>query len=138
MLALEPLIVARLASALGAGWHVAGDSTPGNRPVDKPTATVRWSGCAVADTKTGAVNVAPGWAVLLVVRKSDQAAATLDAAFATAVRALHDWAPATQPGQRRWHPLALEQTAPPQFADDGLIGLESIYTTHARYDGATQ
>lgn len=135
MLALESHLKTRL-QALPAltGWAVrTGTELTDRRMV--PAADVRCTGAGVPDSKAGAVMVSPEWTVTLVVRRSDQAADQLDAAFADVLASLHNWAPG-QLGGRGWEPLRLGRVTEPQFAEDGLAGIELTFTTGARYISA--
>ena len=89
---------------------------------------------SVADSKSGAANIAPVFRVTLVTRKGTAAAATVDAAFAAVVAALHNWSPGSVSG-RVWNRMALVAVMPPQYPDDGLVGIELAFNTHARFDG---
>ncbi|MGE4338194.1 MAG: hypothetical protein AB7E55_19780 [Pigmentiphaga sp.] len=137
MLALEPVIADRVREALtplAATWSVFGYSTSTGDRSSFPLASVMFDAANVADSRSGAVNIAPGWRVTLVTRKSIQASATVDAAFAAVVSALHNWAPGTV-SARPWNRLALVAVMAPQYPDDGLVGIEMVFNTHARFDG---
>ena len=134
MLALEPVILARLKTALGTGWACFGHSVTAGQRDSFPLASVMFTDARVEDSKTGAVNIGPAWRVTLVARKGQGAAALLDTAFAAAIASLHNWAPGLAAG-RAWNRLTLGAVTAPVFADDGLTGLELTFTTHARYDG---
>lgn len=134
MLALEPLLKARLQtlSAL-TGWQVrTGTELCDRRTV--PAADVRCTGAAVADSKAGRATVLPDWTVVLVVRRSDVAAEQIDAAFAAVVESLHNWMPGQQ-GGRGWEPLRLGRVSEPLFNDEGLAGYELTFSTSAVYRG---
>lgn len=132
MLALEPHLKARLQTLPAlTGWAVRTGTELTDRRV-VPAADVRCTGAQVPDSKTGAVMVAPEWTVTLVVRRSDEAANQLDAAFAAVIASLHNWAPG-QHGGRGWEPLKLVRVTEPQFVDEGLAGCELLFTTGARY-----
>ena len=137
MLALEPVIADRLRLALAplaAAWQVFGYSTDTGQRDNFPLAGVLFADARVTDSKTGAAEVQPAWRVTLVARKAQDAAQHIDEAFAAAVAHLHNWSPGAV-ADRRWHPLSLEQVMPPQYPDDGLVGVELTFNTHARYDG---
>lgn len=137
MLALEPVITARVQAALAdlaVAWTCIGFSTTEGARDTYPLASVMLAAARVADSKTGAANVQPAWAVTLVARRGPGAAAEIDTAIAAVIAALHNWPPGVVSG-RTWNHLALEQAAPPQYADAGLVGVELTFTTHARYDG---
>lgn len=134
MLALEPVITARLAAALPAGWTCMGVSaTPGQRD-DYPLASVSLTAARAADSKMAAANLQPAWAVAFIARRTAGTSALIDAAVSAAIEALHNWAPGVV-GGRPWTHLRLEQAAPYPAVDAGLIGVELIFTTTARYDG---
>lgn len=132
MLAVGNPIKDRLAVLLGA-WSVYLRADA----VDKravPAVEVGIDGAQVADSKTGAVSLAPNWMVTLVVRRGDGAAAQLDAAFAAVVESLHNWAPGEQ-GGRKWERLRLVSVREPDFVEEGLAGMVLVFSTGARYDG---
>lgn len=134
MLALATPIKLRLAALPQlTGWAVRVSTEAGDRkPV--PAADVRCTGAAVADSKTGAAMVSPEWTVTLVVRRSDTAAAELDAAFAAVFASLHNWQPGQQCG-RGWEALRLQRVAETSFADEGFAGCELAFSTAASYIG---
>ncbi|CAN7475137.1 hypothetical protein [Variovorax paradoxus] len=134
MFALEPVIVERLRAALGAAWTVKGyTSDDGNRDAF-PFASVFFGDGNIADNKTSALAVQPGWRVSLVARTGEGAAELLDAAFSAAIASLHNWAPGSAAG-RRWARMFLVRFAPPQYADAGLTGVELLFSTTAQYRG---
>lgn len=133
MLALEPIITARAQAALGAGWRCIGFTDAGERKT-YPQASIMFATAQVVDSKTGAVNLQPAWQITLAVRRGVTAAGLLDTAIAALIGHLHNWPPG-QAGGRAWNHLALLQAGAPQYLDDGLVGVELIFTTHARYDG---
>lgn len=134
MLALEPLLKTRLQSLPAlTGWAVRTGTESADRRL-VPAADVRCTGAQVPDSKTGAVMVSPEWTVTLVVRRSDDAAAQLDAAFAGVIASLHNWAPG-QHGGRGWEPLRLGRVSEPNFADEGLAGYELLFSTAGSYMG---
>lgn len=139
MMALEPVVAARVRGALAAlqspAWACMAYSAAGARDA-LPLASVRVDSAGVADSRTGAVNVQPQVSVALATRRSADAAAEIDAAFAAVVAAVHNWRPGNVSG-RAWNALALQQVSAMQYLDNGLIGLELTFTTHARYDGQT-
>lgn len=135
MFLLEINIVERLRAALTA-WEVLGFSIgKGNREAAAaPLASVMFAAGAIADVKEGAVALSPGWSVLLSAKRGPEGAALLDAAIATVVEQLHNWAPG-EAGGRKWSALKLARFAPPEFADGGLIGIELLFSTTGRYFG---
>jgi len=133
MFLLEINICERLRAALPA-WEVMGWSTgKGNRDAGA-LVSVMFAAGALADVKEGAVGLAPGWNVLLSVKRGPSAAALLDTAISTVVEQLHNWAPG-EAGGRKWGALKLARFAPPEFADGGLIGIELLFSTTGRYFG---
>lgn len=137
MFGLESLIVNRAREALtglSPAWQVYGFSVSTGERASFPQASVMFAEATVSDTKTGAVNVMPGFRVTLAVRKGLTAPARLDEAVAAVIASLHNWAPGAS-GDRNWNRLALMTMAPPQYADDGVVGIELTFSTHARYDG---
>ena len=134
MLTLEPVICARLREALTAPWTVMGFTADAGRRDGDGIASVLFADANVADPKTSAALVQSGWRVTLVRRRSAAAAVEVDAAFTAVVKALHNWRPGEVAG-RRWEPVRLQQVMPPQYAEEGLVGLELTFTTAARYDG---
>ena len=135
MLALEPVIVEQLRSGLAAGWKVMGFTSDAGRRDGWPLASVSFVDGNVADSKAGAAAVQAAWRVTLIAKRGDQAAALVDAAFAAVMASLHNWAPPGEIGGRRWERLRLLQVTPPQYPEDGLVGLDLTFTTQARYDG---
>lgn len=135
MLALEPVIVAQLRSYLPAVWKVMGFTSDAGRRDAWPLASVSFVDGNVADSKAGAAAVQPAWRVTLVTKRGDEAALLVDAAFAAVMAGLHNWAPPGEIGGRRWERLRLLQVAPPQYPEDGLVGVDLTFTTQARYDG---
>lgn len=133
MLALEPVIVARVRAAL-AVWTVMGFTSDKGSRSARPLASVSFADCRVADSKAGAVNVQPGYRVTLLTTKGDEAAALVDAAFVAVVGALHNWKPGEVAG-RRWERLSLLLVGAPQYPEDGLVGVDLLFTTGARFDG---
>ena len=134
MLALTAPLKARLqALPQLTGWAVRTGTEHSERQI-VPAADVRCSGAGVGDSKAGAAMVAPEWTVTLVVRRSDDAADQLDAAFAAVFSSLHNWLPG-QHGGRGWEPLRLQRVTEPLLADNGLAGVEMTFTTGARYMG---
>lgn len=135
MLALEPVIVEQLRSGLAAGWKVMGFASDAGRRDGWPLASVSFVDGNVSDSKAGAAAVQAAWRVTLIAKRGDAAVALVDAAFAAAMAALHNWAPAGEVGGRRWERLRLLQVTPPQYPEDGLVGIDLTFTTQARYDG---
>ena len=137
MLQLEPVIVARLAAALPAGWAVKGDATGAGdrRPAaDGGLAVVALAGSAPPSPRTTAVLVAPGWSVVLAARKGAGAPALLDAGVAAVIASLHNWMPG-EVGGRRWEPFVLAQVSVPPLQDDGITGVELTFTTTGLFQG---
>jgi hypothetical protein len=133
MFLLEINLVERLRESLPA-WEVMGWSTgKGNRDA-AALVSVMFAAGALADVKEGAVALAPGWSVLLSVKRGPAAAALLDAAIAKVIEQLHNWAPG-EAGERKWGALKLARFTPPDFADGGLIGIELLFSTTGRYFG---
>lgn len=134
MLALTTPLKARLqALPQLTGWAVR-CSTDGAARTALPAVDVRCSGAGIADSRTGAAMVAPEWAVLLMHRRSDDAAELLDAAFAAVFASLHNWQPG-QCGGRGWERLQMTRVEAPEFADEGVVGYSLVFTTAARYIG---
>lgn len=139
MLALEPIIVERLKAELpaGAAWLVKGHATDGGdrRPADGPVAVVMFADASVPSVRGTAAVVQSVWTVLLATRRMGLVSvALIDAAFAQAVASLHNWRPGLVAG-RQWEPLMLARVAPPQYVEDGLVGLEITFTTSGLYPG---
>lgn len=133
MFLLEINLVERLRESLPA-WEVMGWSTgKGNRDA-AALVSVMFAAGALADVKEGAVALAPGWSVLLSVKRGPAAAALLDTAIAKVIEQLHNWAPG-EAGGRKWGALKLARFTPPDFADGGLIGIELLFSTTGRYFG---
>jgi hypothetical protein len=133
MFLLEINLCERLRESLPA-WEVMGFSTgKGNRDA-AALVSVMFAAGALADVKEGAVALAPGWSVLLSVKRGPAAAALLDDAIPKVIEQLHNWAPG-EAGGRKWGALKLARFAPPDFADGGLIGIELLFSTTGRYFG---
>ena len=137
MLALDPLIKTRLA-ALDAlqGWQVRGCTEVVDRSA-VPAADIRLAAAQVGDSKMGAVTVQPGWGITLVAKRGPTAAADLDAAVAAVIGAMQGWNPskaANQPGM--WSDFKLTGIEPPDFLQEGLVGLELVFTTGGAYKAA--
>lgn len=135
MLAPAYAIKSRLQAlpALG-GWSVRVGSEGGERQT-LPALDLRCAGARVADSKSGAVQVAPQWLLTLVVARGQGAAEQLDAAMAAVIAALHGWVPGEQ-GARRWDRLTLVSITEPTFFETGQIGYEMSFDTQAVYLGA--
>lgn len=89
------------------------------------------------EPKKMSVLLAPQWTVTLIVRRSSDAAAQIDAAFVAVVRALHGWAPPpTQGGDRHWGLMQLQQATAPIFADEGQAGMALDFITTALFKSA--
>lgn len=134
MLGLDPFIKARLA-ALDAlqGWQVRGYTEVVDRSV-VPAADIRLAAAQLGDSKAGAVSVQPGWGITLVVKRGASAAVDLDAAFAAVIGALQGWNPskdADTPG--KWSDFRLSGIEPPDFLQEGLVGVELIFSTGGAY-----
>lgn len=134
MLALESVIVARLRVVLPDGWTVMGFTSDKGKREGSLLASVLFVAGNVPDSKAGAANVQPAWRVTLVTRRGDDASTAIDEAFGLSVEALHNWTPGTVSG-RTWARMSLVQVAPPQYPEDGLVGIELTFTTSARFDG---
>jgi hypothetical protein len=65
---------------------------------------------------------------VLVNRRSDTAAAELDAAMEEVVGCLHGWRPAV-PGGRAWSELRAAGVREAEFVDAGLVGYAVEFTT---------
>lgn len=135
MLALEPVIVDQLRAGLPSGWKVMGFASDAGRRDAWPLASVSFVDGNVADSKAGAAAVQAAWRVTLIAKRGEQAPAQVDAAFAAVMATLHNWAPPGEIGGRRWERMRLLQVTPPQYPEDGLVGLDLSFTTQARYDG---
>lgn len=134
MLALEPVIVARLRLALASDWTVIGFTADKGSRDGYPLASVRFLDGSLADSKTSSVAVQPVWRVTLVCRRSDDAATLIDSAFAMCIGTLHNWVPG-QSGGRGWNRMALVRFAEPQYLDAGLVGVELLFATTAQFKG---
>lgn len=114
------------------GWKVFSPADAGERKGAKRV-DVRCGGAEVADSKSGAVNIAPGVSVTIVEhRDSVGAADSLDGGFYAAVSALHNWRPETV---RNWSPLSLRQVTEPMFADEGYLAYELVFSSGVAVKG---
>lgn len=136
MLVLESLIASRMrALAAFVGWQVREGCADVSR-VAVPAVDVRMSGAAVPQVRKPSASVQPEWAITIVVRRSNDAALQLDAAFAAVISDLHNWRP-TDPSGRGWTELQLARVQPADFADVALVGYEITFTTVAVFNGQT-
>jgi len=135
MLALEPAIVERLRSEFPETWNVKGMfSDTGEREPDL-LGSVLFIDANVPVSEAPGALVRPFWAVTFMARCGDPGALVLlDDAFARAVEALHGWAPGQVAG-RRWERLQLVRVKPPPYPENGLVGIELVFSTSARFDG---
>lgn len=133
MLALEKLIQDRL-RALSAftGWQVRGATVATDRR-GVPAVDVRMGGASVPQVRKPAVTLQPEWSVTLVVQKSDQAAAQIDAALVVIIGALHNWRP--DDAARGWTELQVARVTEALFSDAGYVGYEITFTTAAIFHG---
>jgi hypothetical protein len=132
MLALTAPLKARLqALPQLTGWAVRTGTEDADRR-DVPAADVRCAGATVADSKAGAVMVAPVWRCVLVVPRGTAAPEQLDAAMSAVICALHGWKPGEH-GGRGWEALTLASITEAMFEDVGLVGYELTFATAARY-----
>lgn len=133
MLALEKLIQDRLrALAAFTGWQVRGATVATDRR-GVPAVDVRMGGASVPQVRKPAVTLQPEWSVTLVVQKSDQAAAQIDAALVATIGALHNWRP--DDAARGWTELQVARVTEAAFSDAGLVGYEITFTTAAVFNG---
>ncbi len=135
MLGLESVIVERLRQVLTAEWTVKGVfSDVGRRDPDQFASVLFIDANVPASDVPGAL-VRPFWAITLMAKRSDpDALVQLDTAFARVVEALQGWAPGQVAG-RRWERLQLASVKPPPYPDNGLVGIELVFSTSARFDG---
>jgi hypothetical protein len=135
MLALEPAIVTRLRGELPGTWTVKGIfSDTGKREPDLLASVLFIDANVPASDVPGAL-VRPFWAITLMAKRSDpDALVQLDSAFGRVVEALQGWAPGQIAG-RRWERLQLASVKPPPYPDNGLVGIELVFSTSARFDG---
>ena len=135
MLALEPAIVDRLRSELPALWTVKGVFSDSGRRDPDLFASVLFIDANVPASDVPGALVRPFWAITLMAKRSDpDPLAQLDAAFALVVEALQGWAPGHVAG-RHWERLQLASVKPPPYPEAGLVGIELVFSTSARYDG---
>lgn len=136
MLVLESLIASRLRELSAfVGWQVREGCHDVSR-VMVPAVDVRMAGASVTQVRKPAASVQPEWAVTFVVRRSNDAAQQLDAAFAAAIGDLHNWRPTDHSG-RGWTELQVARVQPADFADVALVGYEITFTTVAVFNGQT-
>lgn len=135
MLALESVIVDQVRSVLASAWTVKGLMSDAGKRDAWPFASVSFVDGNLADSKIGAAAVQFAWRLTLIAKRGDETAQLVDTAFAAAIAALHNWAPAGEVAGRRWERLKLLQIMPPPYPEDGLVGVELTFTTQARYDG---
>ncbi|MET3915970.1 hypothetical protein ABID97_002752 [Variovorax sp. OAS795] len=135
MLALEPAIVARLRAELPETWTVKGMfSDSGRRDAELFASVLFIDGNVPASDAPGAL-VRPYWAITLMAKRSDaDAPVHLDSAFSRVIEALQGWTPGRIAG-RRWERLQLASVKPPPYPEAGLVGIELVFSTSARFDG---
>jgi len=135
MLALEPAIVARLRAELPETWTVKGMfSDSGRRDAELFASVLFIDGNVPASDAPGAL-VRPFWAITLMAKRSDaDAPVHLDSAFSRVIEALQGWTPGAIAG-RRWERLQLASVKPPPYPEAGLVGIELVFSTSARFDG---
>ena len=135
MLALEPAIVARLRGELPETWTVKGMfSDSGKRDAELFASVLFVDGNVPASDAPGAL-VRPYWAITLMAKRSDaDAPVNLDSAFSRVIAALQGWTPGQIAG-RRWERLQLASVKPPPYPEAGLVGIELVFSTSARFDG---
>ena len=131
MLALEPLLKTRL-QALPAltGWAVRAGTDLADRRM-LPAVEIACDGADV-NASLSVVKIDPRWVVTLMLRRGDNTADMLDAAFAAVLTSLHSFTPGQQAG-RYWSVLALQQVQAPQFGDEGLAGIVMTFKTGTAY-----
>ena len=135
MLALEPAIVGRLRGELPDTWTVKGMFSDGGKRESDLFASVMFVDANVPASEAPGALVRPYWAVTFMAKRSDpEAALHLDIAFARGIEALHGWTPGLLAG-RRWERLLLVGVKPPPLPEAGLVGIELVFSTSARFDG---
>jgi len=135
VLALEPAIVDRLRGELPSAWTVKGMFSDNGKRESDLFASVMFVDANVPASDAPGALVRPYWAITLMAKRSDaEAAARLDGAFALVVEALQGWTPGQVAG-RRWERLQLASVKPPPFPEAGLVGIELVFSTSARFDG---
>lgn len=134
MLAIATPLQTRLA-ALPAltGWQVRLRTDTADRR-SLPAVDLGCTGAGVADSKTGAVMIAPEWTATLMVRRGADAPAQIDPALEAVIASLHGWMPGKL-GGRGWEALRLVSVQEPAFADEGVVGYELTFATAANYMG---
>ena len=132
MLALEPLLKTRL-QALPAltGWAMRASTDLADRRM-LPAVEVACDGAGVTASQASGVKIEPRWIITLMLRRSDDAADMLDAAFAAVLSSLHSFTPGQLAG-RYWSALALQRVEAPQFGDEGIAGIAMTFSTGAVY-----
>ncbi|CAA2108213.1 hypothetical protein [Variovorax paradoxus] len=135
MFALEPAIVTRLRGELPQAWAVKGVFTDSGKRDPDLLASVLFIDASVPASDVPGALVRPFWAVTLMAKRSDaEALAHLDGAFALVVEALQGWTPGRVAG-RNWERLQLASVKPPPYPENGLVGIELVFSTSARFDG---
>ncbi|MNL22646.1 hypothetical protein D3C87_1440010 [compost metagenome] len=135
MIALEPVIVARLRASLAGAWAVKGVFFDDGKRSGDLFASVMFADANVPSSEAPGVLVQPLWLVTLIAKGADaEVAEQLDGAFALSVEVLHGWSPGLVSG-RRWERLRLVRVKPPPYLDTGLAGIELGFSTSARFDG---
>ncbi len=135
MLALEPAIVVRLRGELPGTWTVKGMFTDSGKRDSELFASVAFVDSNVPASDAPGALVRPYWAVTLMAKRSDpEVASHIDTAFALVIAALQGWTPGQVAG-RRWERLQLVSVKPPPYPENGLVGIELVFSTSARFDG---
>ena len=123
MLALEKLMAQRLRELPAlTGWAVrTGTDDADRRPV--PAVDVRMGGASVPSGNQRSVQLQPEWQVVLVSKRSSDAADVLDGVIEAVIAALHNWRPVAS------------RVLPVDVVDVALIGFELTFTTTSVFNG---
>ena len=132
MLALEKLMAQRLRELPAlTGWAVrTGTDDADRRPV--PAVDVRMGGASVPSGNQRSVQLQPEWQVVLVSKRSSDAADVLDGVIEAVIAVLHNWRPVAS---RAWTELKLVRVLPVDVVDVALIGFELTFTTTSVFNG---
>ena len=127
-----PLIAARAALALGAGWTVVDGSKSQDRSA-LPRADVRLRGAAKSSSSGPGVVLAAGYVLTLCVKRSSSQFAQLDESCDALIAKLHNWRP-----EGAGYRLVLESIADVDFLDAELFGYEFTFSLIKQMDGCDE
>lgn len=134
MLALEPIIVERLAADPGlSGWTIAGSLDNVSRAT-LPRIDVRVGASIRAAGSRTAAQLAPDVDVMLITERTQAGAEHLDAAIPVVIAALQNWSPGNV-CNRQWSPLVAVNSSMDPAMDEHQLSIALVFSTAATYHG---